>query len=65
MKGSPYLLLAGGTGSGLGSRLMEELRDLYPLQYLTAGVTHELPSNATALVTSDCGAMHFLSTKRP
>ena len=28
--------LAGGTGSGLGTRLLEELRDLYPLHFLTA-----------------------------
>ena len=28
--------LGGGTGSGLGCRLLEELRDRYPLNYLTA-----------------------------
>ena len=28
--------LSGGTGSGLGTRLAEELRDLYPTHFLTS-----------------------------
>ena len=32
--------LAGGTGSGMGSRFLEMMRDEYPSTYLTAAVVY-------------------------
>ena len=41
--------MAGGTGSGLGSRFLEMMRDEYASTYLYAGVVYPAESGESAL----------------
>jgi len=46
--------MAGGTGSGLGSRFLENMRDEYPSTYLTAAVVYPVGSGESPLQHYNC-----------